>query len=148
MTRFHKTALNLVVIDFTEIEEWVTNQYRNQLNSWGVIEESIKDAERDRLKLFLYTKGMSETVLAHGKSRNIVFYVTNTECRPYLEAITKYMPFIVHYGDLDFKWIQSEKGESREILESVRTTRMNFDYSKYTAQKSQQFYKKFKIQQF
>jgi hypothetical protein len=146
--RFYKTALNLLIIDFTWIEEIVSKDYYQQLNDWGILEESLKDKEKNRLRLYHYTKHMFNVLKDNDNNKNTVFYVIKDNPNTYLNIITKYLPFIVHYGSIDFKWIDSNNGESREIIESVKTTRFNFDYSKYSKQKANTFYEKYKIQPF
>jgi len=144
--RFYKTALNLVIVDFTSLEEAINKDYYQQLNVWGVLEESLKEKEKTRLRLYYYLKYMLTAVKENSNNRNTVFYVTNATAKPYLDIITKFHPLIVHYGNLNFNWIENNNGEAREILESVKTTRFNFDYSKYPKQKAEIFYKKYKIQ--
>jgi hypothetical protein len=146
--RFYRTALNLLIIDFSWIEENASKDYYQQLNDWGILEETLKDKEKDRLRLYHYTKYMFNVLKENGNNRNIVFYVNNAKENPYLSIITKHFPFIVHYGNIDFVWIDSDKGESKEIIEGVKTTRFNFDYSKYTRQKAAAFHDKYKIQPF
>ena len=144
--RFYKTALNLVVVDFASIEKAVYKEYYQQLDTWGILEESLKEKEKTRLHLYYYLKHMLFAVKENSDNRNIVFYVTSTTAKPYLDIIAKFHPLIIHYGILNFDWIENNNGEAKEILEGVKTTRFNFDYSKYPKQKAEAFYKKYKIQ--
>ena len=146
--RFYKTALNLVIVDFASIEEAIYKDYHQQLNTWGILEESLKEKEKTRLHLYYYLKHMLFATKENSNNRNTVFYVTNTAAKPYLDIITKFHPLIVHYGNLNFNWIESNNGVAKEILEGVKTTRFNFDYSKYPKQRIESFYKKYKIQPF
>lgn len=144
--RFHKTALNLIVIDFASVEENINKDYYQQLITWGTPEETLKDRERLRLKLYYYLKHLNSTVKEHNNTKNIVFYVSKKDCLSYLQIISKSFPFIIYYNSLDFSWIEKNSGETREILESVKTARFNFDYSEYSPKKRTDFLKKYKIQ--
>lgn len=141
----YKTPLGLVVINFTHLLEKINKDYNEQLEIWGILDATLKDNERTCLYLYFYVKHLNSTIKAHNNTKNIVFYVTQEPAKQYLDIISKYFPFIIHYGNVEFNWIVSNSGESREILESVKSTRYNFDYSKYTNRKAEKFYKKYKL---
>lgn len=140
---FHKTALNLIVVDFNTTLEKINKEFKERLDNWGLLTDTIKEKEKERLLLYLYVKYMT---IATDNNKNTVFYVTDLSSKKYIDIITKYIPFIIHYGNLDFSWIKQNTGETKEILEGVKTTRFNFDYSLYPAKKTATFYKKYKIQ--
>lgn len=144
--RFHKTALNLIIIDFADVELAINKSYHEQLNTWGILEETLKSKEKLRLKLFHYLKIINNVLIQHNNDRNIIFYVTQDTAKRYMDILTKYFPYITHYGSTDFNWILKDSGESREILEDIKNTRFNFDYSKFTKRKSEMFLQKYKIQ--
>lgn len=144
--RFHKTALNLIIVDFTDVEQAIEKSYYEQLNTWGILEDTLKSKEKLRLKLFHYLKIINNVLDQHDNDRNIIFYVTQDTVKQYMDILTKYFPYIIHYGSTDFNWILKDTGESREILEGIKNTRFNFDYSKYPKSKSESFLQKYKIQ--
>ena len=144
--RFHKTALNLIIIDFADIEKAVNKTLQEQLKNWGLQENTLKSSERLKLRLYHYYKQITNTFTLHENNRNIIFYVTDTESKKYLDILSKHFPFMFYYNNLGFDWILRDTGESREILESVKSSRFNFDYSKYTPRKKEVFCKKYKIQ--
>lgn len=139
----HKTALNLVVIDFKSVLEAINKEFKEKLDGWGLLLDTITEKEKDRLLLYLYVKYMT---LAVNNNKNTVFYVNEIENKKYINLITKYLPFIIHYSNLDFNWIKQNTGETNEILQGVKTTRFDFDYSLYSEKKKATFYKKYKIQ--
>ena len=144
--RFHKTALNLIIIDFADVEEAVNKSLQEQLKNWGLQEDALKSSEKLKLRLYYYYKQITSTLTYHENSRNIIFYVTDINSKIYLDILSKHFPFIFYYSSIGFNWILQDTGESKEILESVKSARFNFDYSKYTPRKKETFCKKYKIQ--
>lgn len=142
---FYKTSFDLIIIDFNYINANVKKEYYAQLKSWNLTEDGLKNKEKNNLHILLYVKHILASIKEHNCSKNIVFYVTDEESKVYLNIITKYYPFIVHYGKLNYEWITNNKGESREIIESVKATRFNFDYSKFTPRKLKTFQNKYNI---
>lgn len=144
--RFHKTALNLIIIDFTDLQLLAEKNYLTQLSEWGVLEETLKSKESLKLKLFHYYKVITEAILKNNNDRNIIFYVSSESPKLYLDILSKYFPFIVFYSNLNFNCLNELTGESKEILENIKSTRFNFDYSKFSTRKRDAFIQKYKIQ--
>ena len=144
--RSHKTALNLIIVDFTDLQQLAEKHYLNHLKEWGVLEETLKSKEKLKLKLFHYYKIITEAILKNNNDRNIIFYVSSESPKLYLDILTKYFPFIVFYNNSDFNCLNESSGESKELLENIKSIRFNFDYSKFSPRRRDAFIQKYKIQ--
>ena len=80
----HKTALNLIVVDFNTTLEEINKEFKERLDSWGLLIDTIKEKEKERLLLYLYVKYMT---IATDNNKNTVFYVTDSSGKKYIDII-------------------------------------------------------------
>jgi hypothetical protein len=142
---------NLYLVEFTEIENIVLSDLKNELLKFGFL--TYEDLPRkDYLKLLQYftLHNLCKAHRALPHKKNTIFYLNKKQCNQdivkFIEEARKYFPIPV-YVTTD-SYFKNDPGVYSEISLKVKEYRYSIDFSKFSFSRIKKFCKTYELDNF
>lgn len=147
---FHKTAINLIIVDFESVAIDIVNSNLNWLKDWGLFTDDLNSKEGNRLLLFHTLTAIHTVWDKFSDKKNVVFYINERakidqniiRC---INTLAEYFPILIYRNNIDFSCLNNACGEAVELLIGIQNYRYNFNFVQYRPQIEGEFYSKFHI---
>lgn len=147
---YHKTAINLIIVDFESVALDIINSNLSWLKDWGLYTDDLNSKEGSRLLLFHTMTAIHTVWSKFDNKKNVIFYINDRAKIDHniircVKTLAEYFPILIYHDNIDFTCLNDACGEAVELLIGIQNYRFNFNFVQFRPQSEGEFYSKFQI---